>query len=46
MAILDAGDVTTKQACTFLDITLREFLFLTQCAEAITNNHAGIIACS
>ena len=46
MAILDSGNVTTKKTRTLFDIALGEFLFLTQCAEAITNNHAGIIACS
>jgi hypothetical protein len=45
MAILDAGDITTKQAGTLFDITLGEFLFLTQSAEAVTNNHGGIMAC-
>jgi hypothetical protein len=46
MAIFDSGNVTTKQTRTLFDIALGEFLFLTQCAEAITNNHVGIIACS
>jgi hypothetical protein len=46
VAILDSGNVTAKQARTLFDIALGEFLFLTQCAEAITNNHAAIIACS
>jgi hypothetical protein len=46
MAILDSGNVATKKTRTLFDIALGEFLFLTQCAEAVTNNHAGIIACS
>jgi hypothetical protein len=46
MAILDSGNVATKQTRTLFDITLGEFLFLTQCAEAITDNHAAIVACS
>src|SRR5579859_1153231 len=45
MAILDSGNITTKQTRTLFNIALGEFLFLTQCAEAITDNHAGIIPC-
>jgi hypothetical protein len=46
MAVLDSGNIAAKKTRTLFDIALGEFLFLTQCAEAITNNHADIIACS
>jgi hypothetical protein len=39
MAILDAGDIATKQAGTLLDITLGEFLFFAQGAKPVTDNH-------
>jgi hypothetical protein len=44
MAILNAGNVATKQAGTLFDIALGEFLFFAECAKAVTNNHAGIMA--
>jgi hypothetical protein len=44
MAILDAGNVTAKQAGTLFDVALGEFLFFAECAKAVTYNHAGIIA--
>ena len=43
MTILDAGDIASEQARALFNVTLGEFLFLTQFAEAITNNHDGII---
>ena len=43
MAVFNAGDVAAKQASALFDVALREFLFLTQFAEAITNNHGGIV---
>ncbi len=43
MAVLNAGNVATKQAGALFNVTLGEFLFLAQFAEAITNNHGGII---
>jgi hypothetical protein len=41
MAILDSGNIAPQKAGALFDIALGEFLFLTQCAEAITDNHAG-----
>src|SRR5690348_561778 len=43
MTVFYAGDVAPKQACALFDVALGEFLFLAQFAEAITNNHGGII---
>ena len=45
VAIFNAGDVATKEAGPLLDVTLGEFLVLTQSAEAVTYNHGGIIPC-
>ena len=45
MAILNAGNITTKQPRSFFDVALGEFLFFAECAKAVTNNHAGIIPC-
>src|SRR6267378_7001328 len=45
MAILNAGNVATKQPRSFFDVALGEFLFFAECAKAVTNNHAGIIPC-
>jgi hypothetical protein len=45
MAILYAGNITTQQPCSLLDVALGEFLFLAECAKTITYNHAGIIPC-
>src|SRR5271157_913975 len=39
MAIFDAGNVTTQETGTLLDITLGEFLFLAQSAKTVTDNH-------
>ena len=39
MAIFDAGNVTTKQTGTLLDIALGEFLFFAQSAKPVTDNH-------
>jgi hypothetical protein len=39
VSIFNAGDVATKKAGTFLDITLGEFLFLAQSAKTVTDNH-------
>lgn len=32
---LDAGDVAAKRTCSFFDVSLGEFLFLTHVAEAV-----------
>src|SRR5437879_4558364 len=45
MAIFYAGNVTTKQTRSFLDVALGEFIFFAECAKAGTYNHAGIIPC-
>src|SRR5216684_4091612 len=45
MTIFDARNVATKEAGTFLDVALGEFLFFAQCAKTVTNNHGGIVAC-
>jgi len=45
MAILYAGNVTTKQTRSLFDVALGEFLFFAECAKAVTYNHAGIIPC-
>jgi hypothetical protein len=45
MAILDAGNITAKQAGTFFDVALGEFLFFAECAKSVTDNHGGIIPC-
>ncbi len=44
MPILDAGNVAAKQAGALFDVALGEFLFLAHFAEAVTNNHCGIIS--
>src|SRR2546421_121470 len=46
MPILDAGNVAAKQAGALFDVALGEFLFLAHFAEAVTNNHWGIISLS
>ena len=43
MTILDAGDIAPEQAGALFDVALGEFLFLTQFAEAVANNHGGIV---
>lgn len=43
LTILDAGDITTKQAGPLLDVALGEFLFLTHFAEAFSNNHGALL---
>ena len=45
MTILDTGYVATKQTGALFDVTLGEFLFFAECAKAVTNNHADIVAC-
>src|SRR6266700_2729123 len=45
MTIFDARNVATKEAGTFLDVALGEFLFFAECAKTVTNNHGGIVAC-
>ena len=45
VAIFYAGNVATKQARSFFDVALGEFLIFAECAKAVTNNHAGIIPC-
>jgi hypothetical protein len=46
MAILDPGNVTPQKAGALFDIALGKFLVLTQCAEAVTDNHAGSVSYS
>jgi hypothetical protein len=45
VAILNAGNITTKQTCTLFDVALGEFFFFAECAKTVTNNHEGIIPC-
>ncbi len=45
MAVLYAGNVTTKQTRSLFDVALGEFLFFAECAKAVAYNHAGIIPC-
>ena len=45
VAILDTGNVATKQAGALFDVALGEFLFFAESAKTVANNHAGIIAC-
>src|SRR5882672_8687298 len=45
MAVLDTGNVATKQAGTLFDVALGELLFFAECAKAVANNHGGIIPC-
>src|SRR5712692_2597321 len=45
MTIFHARNVAAKQAGTFFDVALGEFLFFAECAKTVTNNHAGIIPC-
>jgi hypothetical protein len=44
MAIFYTRDITTKQAGSLFDVALGEFLCLAHFAEAVADNHAGIIA--
>ena len=44
MTILDAGDITPKQASAFFDVALGEFPFIAECAQAVAYNHTGIIS--
>src|SRR2546430_12713442 len=44
MTILDAGDITPKQARALFDVALGEFLFFAECAQAVAYNHSGIIS--
>ncbi len=44
MTILDAGDITPKQASALFDVTLGEFPFFAECAQAVAYNHSGIIS--
>ena len=44
MAILDAGDIASQQASALFNVALGEFLFLAHLAEAVANNHGGIIS--
>lgn len=41
MAIFHAGDITTKQASTLLDVALAEILLSPNNAQPFTNNHGG-----
>jgi hypothetical protein len=43
MAIFDARDIATEQACALFDVPLGKLFILAQGAEAITDNHVGII---
>src|SRR5436190_1233454 len=42
--ILDAGDITPKQASALFDVALGEFPFFADCAQAVAYNHSGIIS--
>ena len=44
MTILDAGDITPKQASALFDVALGEFPFFADCAQAVAYNHSGIIS--
>src|SRR5438309_5351852 len=44
MTILDAGDITPKQASALFDVALGEFPFFAECAQAVAYNHSGIIS--
>jgi len=39
MTILDARDIAPEKTRSLFDVTLGEFLFLAECAKAITDNH-------
>jgi hypothetical protein len=43
MAVFNAGNIATKQACAFFDVALGEFLFLAHCAEAVADNHGSLL---
>jgi hypothetical protein len=42
VSIFNAGDVTTKQSGTFLDVTLGKVLLLPECLQAIAN-HSSLL---
>jgi hypothetical protein len=44
MTILDARDITPKQASALFDVALGEFPFFAECAQAVAYNHSGIIS--
>src|ERR1700726_196982 len=44
MAIFHARNITAEQTGSLFDVALGEFLFLAHYAEAVTNNHGGIIS--
>ena len=44
MTIFDAGNIATKQARSLFDVTLGELFRLAQLAEAVCDNHGGIIS--
>ena len=44
MTILDAGDITPKQASALFDVALGEFPFFAECAQTVAYNHSGIIS--
>src|SRR5690242_11938494 len=45
MTIFHAGNITTKQTCSLLDVALGEFLLFAECAKTVTYNHGDIIPC-
>jgi hypothetical protein len=44
MAVLNSGNVTTKQAGAFFNVTLGELFCLAHFAEAVAYDHAGIVS--
>jgi hypothetical protein len=43
VTIFNAGNVTAKQASALFDVALGQFFGLAHFAEAVSNNHSGII---
>jgi hypothetical protein len=44
MAILDAGDIATKQSGALFDVPLGKLFFFAHDAKPIANNHSGIVS--
>jgi hypothetical protein len=44
VTVLDARDIAPKQACALFNVALGKLLGFTQKANAISNNHEGIVA--
>jgi hypothetical protein len=43
VAVFHARNVAPKEAGSFLDVALGEFLFFAERAKTVTDNHEGII---